>query len=205
MTVEIFNCEQGSIEWHETKLGIPSASNFSDVMATGEGKVRSKYLRVLAGETVCGIPRETYRNAAMERGKMMEADIRNLYALVANVEPEQIGFVKRTMMVGFAGCSPDAFVGADGVLEIKSAAPDILIEIMKAGRVPPEHLPQCQGAMLVTGRSFCDLAIGYSGMPLFHRRIKRDPAYIARLETAIETFNEDLAELVAWVRAYGKE
>ena len=56
-------------EWLDRRLGIPTASRIADVMAGGEGKVRSKYMRQLAGERITGLPREeTYKSAAMERG-----------------------------------------------------------------------------------------------------------------------------------------
>lgn len=35
MTLEIFDCEQGSADWHACRLGIPTASRFSEVMALG--------------------------------------------------------------------------------------------------------------------------------------------------------------------------
>ena len=38
MTVEIIDCVQGSPEWFQARLGIPTASCFKDVQAKGEGK-----------------------------------------------------------------------------------------------------------------------------------------------------------------------
>lgn len=35
MSMEIFDCEQGSAEWHECRRGIPTASRFADVIAEG--------------------------------------------------------------------------------------------------------------------------------------------------------------------------
>ena len=35
MTLQIFDCEQGSAEWHECRRGIPTASRFADVLAEG--------------------------------------------------------------------------------------------------------------------------------------------------------------------------
>lgn len=35
MTLQIFDCEQGSAEWHACRLGIPTASRFADVLAEG--------------------------------------------------------------------------------------------------------------------------------------------------------------------------
>src|ERR1035437_6023550 len=51
-SLEIFDCEQGTEEWASLRLGIPTASRFADVMAGGEGKMRTRYLRELAGEII---------------------------------------------------------------------------------------------------------------------------------------------------------
>jgi len=231
--IEIIDCLQGSTEWEAAKLGVPSASSFASVLAGGDGKTRAKYLNQLAGEIMSGAKREVFRGKAMERGTAQEPSLRKLYEIMTgNVarpvdndpaqrfnsalypdEPNR-GFVVRSLRVGVCGASPDAFVGDDGVLETKSQAADLLIETMKAGRVPSEHIAQCQGVLFVTGREWCDLAIGYvpdeierlkqaPGMPLFVRRVYRDSAYHARLDLALCTFNEELAALVEWIKKNG--
>jgi hypothetical protein len=66
-------------------------------------------------------------------------------------------------------------------------------------------MPQVQGNMLVTGRPFWWLAIGFPGMPMAKWKIKADTAYQARLEVALETFTQELGEMVDWLRTYGRE
>jgi len=200
--LEMFDCEQGSEEWRAARMKIPTASRISDVMAGGQGLMRRKYLRQLAGEIITGLPREEFSNRAMNRGNEMEPELRRLYALQTHNEPTPCGFAKRTLTTGFVGCSPDSLIGTDGVLEIKSTIPELLIEIWENGVTPAEHVPQCQCSMLVLGRQWCDLAIGYAGMPLFRRRIVRDSAAIRRMEIALELFNNDLAALVEKIRSY---
>ena len=117
MTVEIIDCEQGSPEWYQARLGIPTASCFKDVKAQGEGKVRSTYMRRLAGEIITGQPAETFRSPEMERGSRMEDEARANYIFGwNNTRPTRVGFVRRA----YVGCSPDALLGDDGVLEIKT-------------------------------------------------------------------------------------
>ena len=206
--IEIVDCDQGSDKWFSVRRGIPTASNFSDVMASGRdggiSKTRDLLLRKLAGEIVSGVNREDFRNSAMDRGNTMEDDVRSLYAMISGVEPVKVGFVRRAMRYGIIGASPDSFVGDERGVEIKTSAPHLLIEILKADRVPPEHVLQIQGCMMVTGRKTWDLAIGYTGMPLFRKTIRRDESVIARLDLALSVFYEELNELVAWLRAYGK-
>lgn len=58
MAVEIIDCEQGTPAWHEARRGIVTASNFSKILAKGEGKVRATYMRTLAGEIITGAAHE---------------------------------------------------------------------------------------------------------------------------------------------------
>ena len=38
--IQIIDCEQGTPEWFAARLGIPTASRFSDVLAKGQGTTR---------------------------------------------------------------------------------------------------------------------------------------------------------------------
>lgn len=193
----VHTCEQGSEEWHRARMGIPTASCFATVMAKGQGKVRSKYMRQLAGEIITGEPMESYSNHHMERGKVMEAEARDLYAFMRDAEPEQVGFI----LNGRKGCSPDAMVGTDGLVEIKSKLPDLMIECFERGPTcPPEHLAQCQGALWVAEREWIDFVAYWPKMPLFVVRVTRDEDYIANLAGEIDRFNDELDGLVERIR-----
>ena len=201
MSVEIFNCEQGTDEWAALRAGVPTASEFSSILAKGEGKTRAAYMRRLAAEIVTGEPLETFKSAAMERGHAQEDAARRAYALLEDVEPERVGF----MFNNGVGYSPDSLIGAAGLLEIKTQRADLLIETWKADRFPPEHVPQCQGGLWVAEREWIDLVIYAPRMPVFVRRAYRNADYIADLARAVEIFREELAALVETVRRYGQE
>lgn len=203
--LETFECEQDSDEWRQLRLGIPTASCFSDVMAGGAGKVRDLYMRKLVGEIMSGEPRIDYVSAAMQRGMEREAQIRSEYEIITGHKVERIGFARRKFGDWYIGCSPDGLIGEDRLVEIKKADPHVLIEILEADRLPTEHLPQCQGQMWVMGRSYCDLVIGWPGMPQFRRTIKADPTYFANLQANVATFVRDLLARVERNRRYGEK
>ena len=197
MMLEILSMEQGSPEWFAARCGIPTASNFSKILANGRGgaasKTRLSYLRDLAGERLTGQPAETFTNHHMDRGKSMEAEARSYYEFTEGVSVEQVGFIKNHG----AGASPDGLIGEDGLWECKTALPRILIEHLEAGRVPPEHLPQIQGQLWVTERQWCDLLIYWPSMPVFQSRIERDDSWIAgTLAPKVLAFVDDLEALV---------
>ena len=154
----------------------------------------------LAGEILTGEPMEGFSNAHMERGKAMEAEARDLYAFMADAEPEQVGFI----INGAKGCSPDALIGTDGAAEIKTKLPHLQIEALLRGTLPPEHRAQCQGVLWVAEREWIDFVSYWPKLPLFVVREYRDEAYIASLAAAVDQFNDELAALVETVRAYGQ-
>lgn len=194
--LEIFDCEQGSETWHACRRGIPTASRFADVLAKGQGITRRKYLLTLAGEAITGECAESFSNAHMERGHVMEADARNLYAFDHDVEPELVGFMRR----GRAGCSPDSLVGDNGMLEIKSKLPHLQLDVLEKGKLPSEHVAQVQGQLWIAGRDWCDFVSYWPRLPLFCIRVERDDKYIATLEQAVADF---VGELDTYIERYG--
>ena len=200
--IEIFDIEQNTDAWKLARCGIPTASQFKTVLASGKGGGESvgrrKYLYQLAGEIVSGIPMESYGNGFMDRGHRMEEELRNYYAFLADAEPERVGFIRN----GQKGCSPDALLGSNGLLEIKSHAPHLLIDLLFKDEFPPEHKPQTQGQLLVAEREFIDIICGYTGMPPLVKRAYRDSFYIKKLSDAIDQFNDELAETVERIKRY---
>ena len=201
--MEIVDCVQGTPEWFAARLGIPTASMFATVMASGRGggesKTRATYMAKLAGEIITGEPAESFSNSHTERGNAQEGEARNLYSFTRDVEPQLVGFIRN----GKKGASPDSLIGADGALEIKCRLPHIQIETLFADKVPSENVAQCQGVLWVSEREWIDY-ISYSPkMPLFVKRLYRDEDYIARLSEHVDMFNAELHRLVERVRSYG--
>ena len=197
--MEVFNCGQGSPEWFSCRAGIPTASMFATVMAKGEGKTRSKYMRELAGEILTEECAEGYSNAHMDRGKAMEDDARRLYAFMADADPVQVGFIRN----GQKGASPDSLVGDNGGLEIKTALPHIHIDRLERNRLPPEHVAQVQGGLWVSEREWWDFVSYWPRLPMLRVRVYRDEAYIKTMSDEIDRFNDELAALVERIRRYG--
>ncbi len=208
--------EQGTVEWKQLHIGVPSASNFATIMASGkdggESIGRRGLLNRMAGEILTGEPAETYKNAAMQRGNDMEQEARDYYERTRFVDLKRVGFVRRsvTRIIGgplIVGCSPDALIPPQRkALEVKTMAPAGIIEMLEKGAAgfPPEHRAQCQGTLWVTGYRELDLLIFYRGMPvnpIFS--IGRDEAYIQRIAEAIEVFSYDLRKLVERIKNMG--
>jgi hypothetical protein len=198
--MQIFTCDQGSEEWVKARLGIPTASEFHTVMAKGkdggDSKMRRTYMLKLVGEILTGEQMDGYSNHHMERGKAMEEEARDLYAFMTDTSPECVGFIRN----GDKGCSPDSLVGDKGLVEIKTKLPHLQVDCLLGGRVPPDHKAQCQGALWVAEREWIDFVSYWPGLPLFVIRETRDEEYIGKLASAVDSFNDELAQMVDRVR-----
>lgn len=198
--IEVFDCEQGSEDWFACRAGIPTASKFATVMAKGEGKTRSKYMRQLAGEILTGEPMESFTNAHMDRGKTMEDEARETYAFINDADIRRVGFIRN----GKKGASPDSLVGTEGGLEIKTALPDIQIERLLNGKLPSEHLAQVQGNIWIAGREWWDFVSYWPRLPLLTVRVFRDDLYIKNMASEIDRFNVELFEMVERIKNYDR-
>jgi len=198
--IVVHECEQGTPEWFARRMGIPTASEFSTVMAKGEGKTRKTYMLKLAGELLTGEPMESYTNPHMERGKVMEDEARNFYCFDTDAEVQRVGFITN----GMKGCSPDSLIEDKGGLEIKTALPHIQVERLLKNELPPEHKAQVQGSLWVCERQWWDFVSYCPKLPLLTIRVYREEDYIAKLATEVEKFNSELAELVERIRRYGE-
>jgi len=192
---------QNSPEWHQLRCGIPTASNFSKILAKGKGYTRSHYLYAIAAERMSGIPGDGYyTNHHFDRGHEVEPEARQLYEFVSENDVQQVGFVTNEI----AGCSPDGIVGDDGLIEIKSGLAHIVAKALAEGKVPSEHTAQVQGALWVTERAWLDFVLYCPNLPIFIKRVERDAKYIDELEREVKAFVRDVDDVVARINARGK-
>ena len=188
---------QGSDEWLEARLGLVTASCFSDVMAKGQGITRLKYMRRVVSERLTGRLAESYFNRDMERGKEQEPYARMKYEAKTGNLVEEIGFIRHSSLL--AGCSPDGLIDDDGGIEIKSVNPTVQIETIERGSYPYEHAPQVQGNLWITGRDWWDFVSYSPDMPghlkLYVFRVERNEEYIRNLEAEVIRFLSEADEM----------
>jgi len=192
-------CEnkQGTPEWLQDRLGVPSASCFKNIL-TSTGKVsksRQEYMYELAGERITGERVEIFKTAHMERGHAQEIEARETYEYQNDVTVEEVGFCFPDEYKKF-GASPDGLVGENGGLEIKTCLPKIQIKRLEKGWKGTEHKLQVLGCLLVTGREWWDLMSYSPGFkPITIRFTKEDPL-IEVLDKELLFFGMELKELV---------
>lgn len=188
--------EQGTPEWLTVRAGLPTASMYATVMASGNGggasKSRRTYMLKLAGERLTDEPMDNYSNRHMERGHEHEPLARDAYTFLMGVEPEQVGFIRS----GDTGASPDSLVGTNGLLEIKSKLAHLHLEVLLSDEVPTEHTAQVQGQLWVAEREWCDFVSYCPRLELFRKRVYRDEKKITEIAKAVDQFNAELRAIV---------
>ena len=100
--VEVFqDIEQGTPEWLELRRGCCTASNFA-IICVRQGRRAGitwrKLLHTMAGEILTGEVAGAYRNAAMDRGNLMEDEAARMCMVArgfANLA--RVGFIKRAI------------------------------------------------------------------------------------------------------------
>lgn len=199
MKIEIFDCAQGTDEWHEARRGIVTASEFKSVLAKGEGKTRRKYMCTLVGERLAGRVEPGYSNQYMDRGHQDESTLIAEYEAITGEMVTPCGFIRRDDY----GCSPDGLVGDDGLIEGKTKNYDLHIECIESGKVPSGHIAQVQGALWVTGRKWLDFISFSRGLPPFIKRVYPDPEYHTNLETELGKFVSELKAMCTRIQEFG--
>lgn len=191
---------QGSPEWHAIRLGKLTASRVADATArtkTGWGASRANYMAELLVERLTGRATESYMNAAMQWGTDQEPIARATYEFMADCTVETVGFVDHPT-IAMAGCSPDGFVGEDGMVEFKCPNTATHIDTLLGESVDGKYIKQMQWQMACTGRKWCTFVSFDPRLPasmqMFMKQVDRDDTMIATLEKEAREFLAELAE-----------
>jgi putative phage-type endonuclease len=199
--------EQGSADWFAERLGKVTASRVADVIArtkTGWGASRANYMAQLVAERLSGNLAPTFTSAEMQWGTDNEPTARKMYEFMTNSDVDPAPFVLHRSIAD-CGASPDGFVGADGLVEIKCPNTATHIETLLSGVVAGKYITQMMWQMACTGRQWADFVSFDPRMPesmqIFIKRVPRDDAMIASLENDVTDFLNELRLTVHRLRS----
>lgn len=193
----LIDCVQGSPEWVDIRLGLPTASGYDHILQPKKleySKGAEKYLNHLLAEWLCGYPLDTGTGSAwMERGTQMEPEARRWYEMHRGVKTQIVGFCMRDDEQ--TGCSPDALVGADGLVEIKCPALETHIGYMRNPKsLVDDYRLQVQGELYITGREWADVVSYHPDFPRVIQRVVPEMPVQVALHSALFQFCGDLQE-----------
>ena len=194
----VLDCEQGSGDWHQARLAIPTGSHFKDVMTPpkktkanpnqeGISKTAETYLNQLLAEWCIGQPCDSASSSWMERGNDLEDQARAAYEWETGNTVQPVGFILRDDRL--AGVSPDGLVGTDGGLEIKCpGAKKHIAYARDPVLLSEEYRHQIHAGLLLADRAWWDVVSFNPAMPLVVVRVARDPEFIATMVDALDRF-----------------
>lgn len=194
----VHGVEQRSAEWIALRLGRLTASRASDMLAktkTGWSTSRRNLMMQLVLERVTGKSQErNFINQAMQDGIDREHMAVAHYEAVTGVLIEPVGFCSHDTLM--AGCSPDAFVGDDGLLSVKCPIPATHWEFLKTGAIPKDYLDQITCEFWITGRQWCDYL---SFNPEFPENLQARIVRVTRVEQSVLEFDAAVRVFLAEV------
>jgi predicted phage-related endonuclease len=183
--MRIIECEQGTPEWLQARLGVPSASSYSKlVTTTGKSSAQAEaYINQLVAERITGEATVFHVTEPMARGVELEPEARFRYEMETGNLVRQVGFLMHDTLQ--AGASPDGLVGENGGLEIKCPSPATHVEYLRDGNLPSKYIQQVQGCLWISGRDWWDFMSYHPKMEPLIVRVFRDEEFIKALECAV--------------------
>lgn len=181
----IHNCEQGTQEWLNLRLGKLTGTAAYTISVGGKGL--DTLCEELAWERIVGEKEESYKNEAMQRGIEMEQMAADAYELQFGVDVHKIGFAEHNEYIGI---SPDRLIGKDSGLEIKSKLDKGHRQLL-LGKVEfePQYLWQCYMAMLILDRQSWNLISfnpNFGKSSIFRLELLRDNEHDDKLLSGFE-------------------
>jgi hypothetical protein len=182
--------EQNSLEWLVARSGIPTASDFgnlvTDKFEIRKGQMPETYLMKKLAEAWIGGALPGANMLDMEFGKILEEEAIPWYEFTFSEAIRRAALV--TTDDDRIGCSPDGLIGDDGGIEIKCPRPDTHIGYLLSGGLPEHYGPQVHGSMLVTGRAWWRFVSYRRNFPNLVLLIERDDAKQEVLREALDSF-----------------
>jgi hypothetical protein len=186
---------QGTAEWFAVRAGKVTASELDNLLtpkfAIRTGEMPKSYLCKKIAEAHFGgpLPDEDYSGFHTENGQIREEEARKFY--VFNFDHDKLtnaGFVEHDD--GRFGGSPDALLGDNSGLEIKSPMFKTHVKYLMGGVVPDDYIVQVHGLMYATGRTSWEFMSYARKFPPLLVRVERDEEIIGKISEALAGFYE---------------
>lgn len=154
--MRIHPAPQGSFEWHQARLGLPTASELDQLITPGweirkwSTEMPNTYLARKLAEWWSGSSEEMPNTFEMEQGRILEDFAIPWYEREFDTTIQRVGLCLFDDE-SFGG-SPDGLLGDDYGIEIKCPTRTVHTKYLIRGELPPDYRQQVHGCMYVTGR-----------------------------------------------------
>jgi len=198
---------QGTDEWLAARCGLLTASEMSLIVTptlkAAKNEKERAHLYELLAQRLTRYVEPRYISDDMLRGHQDELVALALYDQ-HYAETERTGFITNDKWGFTIGYSPDALVGAEGLVEAKSRRQKYQVETFVVNvfenTIPAEFMLQIQTGLLVSERKWCDLISYSAGLPMAVIRTYPDPTTQSAIVSAAEAFEERLQDAASRYR-----
>lgn len=198
----VHDVEQGSIQWIEARLSIPTASEAHRIL-TPTGKLSAQAQDYACRLIVEGLLRQQTQDLDnlewVSHGKMSEPDAVQVYEFTHDIKTTKVGFI--TTDDGQVGASPDRLIGKNG-LEIKSPSPQVHLKYLLFG-LGEKYKPQVQTQNYVCEFEWTDFYSHNLDFTPVEIKTYRDEPYIKALAQAFKDFNDMKADMLHRIKTNG--
>jgi phage FluMu protein Com len=191
-----YDCPACKVGAARTAVAVECAKDAPPIISVADNDTSRGLTALLVAERITGWTDPTFTSDDMWRGIEHEPYARDVYS-GHHQQAVECGFMVRKEDGWTLGYSPDGLVASDGLVEIKCPRAKTHLKTVLADAVPAQYVPQCQAALLVSGRKWIDFVSFVAGMPLFVKRVHPDPAWHAAIVAAAQRFETTATEMVA--------
>lgn len=213
-----YDIVQGTEPWLRLKHGVLSASTFKNVITAKTLKLsKAANTRVfyddILSQRIDETLQDNFVSFDMQRGLDDEPYAVQQYIKEYDHEYKYCGFVINNSLGFPLGFSPDALIGDDGLIEIKSKLPKLQVKTILdhiCGRtedlIPSENMMQVQAGLFVTKRKWCDFISFCNGNQMMTVRVEPIEEFQEAIETAAISFEATLrANMELYLEAVKKD
>lgn len=176
----IHNCDQGSYEWHQLRLGKITGSRLKKMMA----KDNLALIDELIAEEECGLPDDDdFITEEMQRGLDLEPLAVQEYCNITGYDVDHPCLLQSSDW-SILCQSPDGYIGTTGAIEVKCPKTKNHIKYIRMGKIPNEYKEQVWSYFLV------NTTLEWLDFVSYDPRLVKKPIWILRINRS--DIQEDL-------------
>jgi len=195
--------EQGSSTWLEARLGLPTASEMSNILTPKFSLSSSRlgYMGGLLAEYIEGDTGEGFTSEWMTRGNDIEPMARAMYSAMTGREVEEVGLVYQSDTKD-RSCSPDGLTDSrKRGLEMKAPKLKNHIKYVLENKLPSVYAVQVHSCMNVCNIDEWDFVSFHPKYRPLILTIERDWDIDRKIQKALDEFCSKLADEKAKIDA----